>query len=321
MINANLPKMCVLYHFYEANSNYKKNFQHFLTFALNPAVDYFCIIAGEHSVDLPSLPNLTYIHTENKNWDYGGYATALKDHVPTDAYEYFAFINSSVRGPFTSPLSDTSWLDSFISHFTEDVGGVGCAINILPTQSIDSLAFQKEYPQFRAPYSHLQTTAYMLSKKALSVLFDNQFFDTRDSLAKNQVICRYELLLSQLLIHSGLNIKCLLPEYNQIDYREPHQDINPTSYQGDPSVLDGYFGRTVHPYEGMFIKTQRNLYPEHYLDLLTSSMLAQQKPIENFLHLPSEEEILRSKYLWDSQEQWKAIFKKLRKSVKRYWQT
>lgn len=241
--------------------------------------------------------------------------------MPTDAYEYFTFINCSVRGPFISPASNTSWLDSFISHFTEDTGAVGCAINVLSPQSIDSLTFKKEYPQFRPPYSHVQTTAYMLSKRALSILFDHQFFDVRDRLAKNQIICRYELLLSQLLLHNGLNIKSLLPEYNQIDYRELHADISPTSHQGDPSVPDGYFGRTMHPYEGMFVKTQRNLYPEYYLDLLTRSMLAQQKPINNFLELPGEEEILRSKYLWDSQQQWRAIFKKLRKSIKRYWRT
>ncbi len=314
-------KICVLYHFYEANQNYVKNFQHFLTFGIHRSADYFCIIAGEYSVDLPMISNVTYIHSENKNWDYGGYAKALKNHVPIDVYEYFAFINSSVRGPFISPLSDTSWLDSFISHFTEDIGAVGCAINILSPQSIDSLTFEKEYPQFRPPYSHVQTTAYMLSKRALSVLFDRQFFDVRDPLTKSQVICRYELLLSQLLVHSGVNIKCLLPEYNQIDYREPHTDINPTSHQGDPSVPDGYFGRTMHPYESMFVKTQRNLYPEHYLDQLTHSMFIHQKPINNFLRLPKDEEILRSKYLWDSQQQWKAIFKKLRKSVKRYWRS
>lgn len=321
MMIVSSKKICVLYHFYEANQNYVKNFQHFLTFGISNTADYFCIIAGNCSVEPLRLPNVTYIVTENKNWDYGGYAKALKNHVPIDAYEYFAFINSSVRGPFISPLSDTSWLDSFIPHFTEDIGAVGCAINILSPQSIDSLAFKKEYPQLSPPYSHVQTTAYMLSKRALSILFNYQFFDIRDPLAKNQVICRYELLLSQLLIHSGLNIKCLLPEYNQIDYRKTHADINPTSHLGDPSVPDGYFGRTIHPYEGMFVKTQRNLYPEHYLDLLTRSMLAQQKPINNFLHLASEEEILRSKYLWESQEQWKTIFKKLRKSIKRYWRT
>lgn len=321
MINTNPPKICVLYHFYEDNQNYVKNFRHFLTFGIHHSADYFCIIAGKHSLDLPKITNVTYIHSENKNWDYGGYAQALKDHVPTDAYDYFAFINSSVRGPFISPTSDASWLDSFITHFTEDTGAVGCAINILSPQSIDSLNFKKEYPQFRPPYSHVQTTAYMLSKKALSVLFQNQFFNIKDSLTKNQVICRYELLLSQLLVRNGLNIKCLLPEYNQIDYRELHADINPTSHQGDPSAPDGYFGRTMHPYEGMFIKTQRNLYPEHYLDLLARSMLMQHNPLNNFLCLPSEKEILRSKYLWDSQQQWRAILKKLRKSVKGYWRT
>lgn len=321
MMNAASKKICVLYHFHEANPNYVKNFQHFLTFAINRPADYFCIIAGKHTMALPTLPNITYIYTENKNWDYGGYAKVLKEHIRIDDYEYFAFINSSVRGPFVSPASNTSWLNSFITHFKEGVGAVGCAINILPPDSIDSIAFGKQYPQFRAPHSHLQTTAYMLSKEALALLLSQRFFDLKDPLSKNQIIYRYEILLTQSLVHGGFNIKCLLPEYNQIDYREPHANINPTSYQGDPSVPDGYFGRTLHPYEGMFVKTQRNLYPEHYLDQLTISMLAQQRPDNNYLHLPNEKEILRDKYLWDSQEQWRVIFKKLRKSIKGYWRT
>lgn len=321
MITAFGKRFCILYHFYEANQSYVKNFQHFLTFATNIQADFYCVIAGDCSFDLPKINNVHYIFAENKNWDYGGYSLALKEHIDIDSYEYFAFINSSVRGPFISPAINQSWIDSFISLFSDDVGGVGSAIDILPSESAESHYFQERYPQYPTPFSHIQTTAYVLSHKAIKVLISNQFYDISESLSKEEIICRYEILLSQILRDHGLNIKCLLPEYNQIDYRQAHGYINPTSYKGDPTTPDGYFGRTIHPYESVFIKTQRGLYPDYYLDMLTKSMLSGNSSMKSLMDLPNDRQLLRSKYLFDSKEQWKKMTKKLRRSLKRYVRT
>jgi hypothetical protein len=318
MITIFAKRACVLYHFYEANQNYVKNFQHFLTFATNIEADFYCVIAGNCSFDLPTINNVNYIFTENKNWDYGGYAIALKEHITVDSYEYFAFINSSVRGPFIPPVIHQPWIDSFISLFSDHVGGVGSAIDILPSESAESHYFQARYSHYPTPLSHIQTTAYVLSHKAIKVLLANRFYEISENLSKEEIICRYEILLSQILLKNGLNIKCLLPEYNKIDYRQAHNNINPTSYNGDPTTPDGYFGRTIHPYESIFIKTQRGLYPDHYLDMLTKSMLSYNEGIKNLTDLTDDRGLLRAKYIYDSREQLKKILKKLRKSLKRY---
>lgn len=272
MIN---KRLCILYHYYEANSAYRTNLQHFLTFGTHVDADIYCMIAGNCSIELPSLDRLRYIYTENKNWDYGGYAIALNEYIDISAYDYFAFINSSVRGPFIPPNFTSSWVDQFLKYFSADVGIVGCAINILPGASIDAHYFAKHYREHYPPYAHVQSTAYLLSAPAISVLVNNNFYGISCSMSKADIVCHYEIRMSQLLIKNGLNLKCLLPEYNLIDYRRIYSDPNPTSYQGDPSTPDGYFGRSIHPYEGVFIKTQRELYPDYYLDLLTQSMLVE----------------------------------------------
>jgi hypothetical protein len=64
----------------------------------------------------------------------------------------------------------------------------------------------------------------------------------------------------------------MLPEYNKPDYRSLTHEINPSAREGDSGFEHSYFGRTVHPYEAMFIKTSRNTSSETYLSQLAYSM-------------------------------------------------
>jgi hypothetical protein len=64
----------------------------------------------------------------------------------------------------------------------------------------------------------------------------------------------------------------MLPEYNKPDYRSLGHEINPSSREGDSGFEHSYFGRTVHPYEAMFIKTSRNTSSDTYLSQLAYSM-------------------------------------------------
>ena len=66
-------------------------------------------------------------------------------------------------------------------------------------------------------------------------------------------------------------MRSLLPEYREIDYRRPTSDINPTSGEGDPSFQGGYFGRTLHPFETIFVKTNRQIAPEALMVHLASN--------------------------------------------------
>ena len=83
----------------------------------------------------------------------------------------------------------------------------------------------------------------------------------------------YEIVLSQLFLRRSWRIRGLLPEYDALDLNEPHTNPNPaTPRRDDLSYRHAYFGRSLHPYEVIFIKSNRDLHPTFLLDLLTHSM-------------------------------------------------
>ena len=96
-------KTLVVYHYYERDDRYIKNFLHFMLFGYSKEYHYLMVIAGICSVELPNLSNFRVIYTENKNSDYGGYAAAINQNSALiDEFDYFIFINSSVRAVHSS---------------------------------------------------------------------------------------------------------------------------------------------------------------------------------------------------------------------------
>ena len=78
-----------------------------------------CICETVQEIELPVLPsNARYARHANRCYDWGTFGWALQtQHVNTDNYKYFIFLNSSVRGPFlprylpvrTANCPNTSW--------------------------------------------------------------------------------------------------------------------------------------------------------------------------------------------------------------------
>lgn len=264
-------KNLLVYHFFEKDASYRDNFLHFLVFGVVPDLDYVFVISGNYSVDLPDLPNVRYFFTGPKRSDFGGYAQLINEGLDLSSYDHIFFINSSVRGPFVPPHHTQPWFESFVEQFHGDVGLVGSSICTLQEDFRHSINYQARYGG-NPPYSHVQTMAYVLRKEALAKLIAEGFYrDDRDA-TKTLAIEDYEIHLSQLVLKQGWNLRCLLPEFNGIDYRLPHANPNPTSTVGDPNEVLGYFGRSAHPYETIFVKTNRDLYTEAYIDRLSYSM-------------------------------------------------
>jgi hypothetical protein len=261
-------KIAVFFHYFEANATYRDNLVFFLALAYRPELDFFVVISGDCSVALPALDNVRYLYTGNLNNDFGGYVFALGAIAGLDEYDAFVFVNSSVRGPFLAP-AERSWTERFVDALHADVHLVGSSINVLPESSPFTAKFAAlfDYPK---PYSHVQTTAYALSRDALRHLRRIGFYDVHDALPKDEVICRYELRLSQEIKRAGWNLGCLLARYKGVDYRLPHTDPNPTSNQGDPLFRGAYFGANAKPEELVFVKTNRDLFggPRMHWDTL-----------------------------------------------------
>lgn len=279
----------VLYHYYEKDQSYIDNFAHFLRFGYDSNLDYLIVIAGDCSVDLPSLDNIQYLFSENKNFDYGGYCAAIQTLDLWQKYDFYLFINSSVRGPFLPTCCNQEWAKLFIEQLSDEVGIVGAAISFTPSNhSISRLYYEKYGILERNNHflAHVQTTCYAMSRKVLGQLIQLGFYDENKALNKDEAVRDYEIRLSQLILDMSLNLRCMLPEYNWVDYRKAHEDMNPSSREGDSGFERSYFGRSAHPYESIFIKTSRNTFSEDDLMRFAFSMSFYRKLSDCLIHQP-----------------------------------
>ena len=265
----------VIYHYYEKDQSYIDNFLHFIQFAYRPELNYLIVIAGITSIELPQAGNITYFYAKNQNFDYGGYAQAVKDLKFETNYAHFIFVNSSVRGPFLPAHSQKTWANHLFDLYSDGVGIVGTAISLTPSHHAIGKMYHEKYgyaERNKNILAHVQSTCYVLSQAVLCSLIKDGFYDVHGPLSKDETVRDYEMYLSQTLLTQGLNLKCMLPEYNKSDYRSLGHEINPSSREGDSGFEHSYFGRTIHPYEAIFIKTSRNTSSDAYLNQLAYSM-------------------------------------------------
>lgn len=256
-----MSKVAVFFHYFEASKRYRENLVFFLAQAYRKELTYYIIISGGCSVDIPRRSNINVIYVENKNYDYGGYATVLQAiQSKIDQFDLFIFVNSSARGPFSDKNSTEQWYERFSSKMVGDIHLVGSSINIISVDTAHSARFRRRY-NYPEPYSHVQTTAYALTQRALRHLLEIGFYGLEETITKDEVICEYELRLSQEIKKAGWNMAALLEKYNGIDYRRHHGNHNYSTRGGGPLNKGAYFGSSAQPNELMFVKTNRSIFP------------------------------------------------------------
>lgn len=236
-----------LYAYYEKNSEYKKNLSFFLQNGINNASDFVIIISGNCSVRIPKQNNIRVVVRANSGYDFGAWSEGLD--LLNQNYDYYIFINTSVRGPYTT---HQPWQDGFIDMLNDDVKLVGTTINIQTAQ----LPLLKEQGLF-PPYPHVQSQVFAMDYECLMFLRDKVFDKAPNNF--EEAIQLGELAMSNYVLKNNWNINCLLPIYHNQNYRKIDKDINMTSHYGDPSYKNKYFGNTYTPYQVMFIKTNRDL--------------------------------------------------------------
>lgn len=255
-----LQKKCVcFYAYFEKNNMYRENFQHFLIYGLLNTVTYYIIVNGKCTVDIPKRENIHVLYRKNKGYDFGAYSHAIQ-HVQ-EQYDYYFFMNTSVRGPFRT---DRPWTIPFLELFNdgENIQLVGLTINIFPLST-----FTKKYnlqKMFRKnpPFSHVQSMFFCMKPELFQYLQTIHFFDEKKinrMKSIEKVIAEKEIALSQMTLQNGWNINCLLPGYRGQNYRTLAYEINTSSNDGDPWYKDGYYGRSITVDDLNFMKTNRSL--------------------------------------------------------------
>jgi hypothetical protein len=256
-IKSNSNKILVLYCYFEKNINYINNLQLFLKLGLYDECDYLFIINGKISIEIPEKNNIKVLYRKNEDYDFGAYNDALET-ININKYNYYFFINTSVRGPFIPTYVNIKWYEPFINLLIDDIKLVGTSINILDKDTNESNAFYNK-TNFVKPYTHVQTQMFAMTRECLEFLMFSKLFSNNDYNNWSEFIAMKEILMSQLVLKNNWNISCIIPEYQNIDYRLLNNDLNFSSNHGDPNFTNATFGRTVHPYESIFIKINRDL--------------------------------------------------------------
>jgi hypothetical protein len=234
-------KYICLYAYYEKNDDYKNNLDFFLNNGILDYVDYYFIINGNCSINIPEKDNIKIIYKQNIGYDFGAWSHALKKI--NDIYDYYIFINTSVIGPYLEK-NDSDWLQKFLKLFnTNDVKLIGSTINILnpPNQT------------------HVQSMFFILNREALEFLNSKNFFYEEEINNYNfdQLIFDKEIGMSQLILKNNWNINCIVPHFRDLDYRYITENINEPKEITDVVYKYYFFGRSLTPEEMVFYKKKR----------------------------------------------------------------
>jgi hypothetical protein len=262
-------KRAVIYHYFEKDDIYRDNLIFFLNIAVDKDVDYFIYISGTCSINLPNYPNIEYIYIENKNYDFGA-VTSFSNHEKSNDYNSYIYINCSVRGPFVPKYTSVKWHEAFTSKLSKINGLVGSSINFLPVESKDSRYFSEKLNK-PGPFTHVQTTSYALSSACFQLLKNKGFFNLEQKLSHLDIILRYEITLSKILTENGFHICSILP-MNSFDANVNLNYPN-TLRQGNPLRRSAFYGRTITPYENIFIKTNNDQITQRELASYTFTSL------------------------------------------------
>jgi hypothetical protein len=225
-LNTNNKYVC-MYAYYEKNEEYKENLLYFLNHGLLDNIDYYIIINGDYTVNIPEKDNIKIIKRENKGYDFGAWSHCINNYI-NKQYDYYIFINTSVRGPYMSKEDKVSWLDKFILLFNNnDIKIVGTTINVLYEPYFTNV-YKSIFNGEEEPFTHIQSMFFILNNEGFNYILNQNFFNEELINSYNDIlsiIINYEIRLSQLILKNKWNINSILPVLKNIDYRKNKEII------------------------------------------------------------------------------------------------
>jgi hypothetical protein len=247
-------KICCLYAYYEKDNNYKDNFKFFLENAIYDEIDYYLIINGSCSIDIPKKDNIIIFERENKGYDFGAWSNGLSQIKKE--YDYYTFTNTSVKGPYLYNKCE-KWYEPFMRLFNDNVKIVGTTINIHDNNNHDSIDLINLYNKDK-PFTHVQSMFFIIDKEYLDYLNSIDFFNENTINNINNfshLIANYEIGLSQHALIKGWNINCILQPYRNQNYLTLKKNFGDND--SDLYFPNKYFGQTIDPYDVIFYKNNR----------------------------------------------------------------
>lgn len=247
-------RIACIYAYYEKTRDYLDNLAYFLRHGVDDEIDYVFVVNGSCSLRFPERPNIKVILRENSGFDFGGHSAGVAS-LDRD-YDYYVFLNATCRGPFLPPYVRMHWSEPFLDLMNEKVHLCGASIAVqYNTDWIPYFTATHAWP--RQYYPAVESYFFVLSRTGLDIALAAGIFSPRDERGYWDVVFRREIGLSISILSKGYNIDCLIPEMHGVDYRNCFANFNPSHFT--PTGAGSCFGRSLHPYEVVFIKQNRSI--------------------------------------------------------------
>jgi hypothetical protein len=239
-------KTLILYVFNQFNDRVT-NFINKCIFKDNKFDFIFIINDKNFHISILQLPDhIKYILRDNIGFDFGGWSEGLLKNNLYKNYDSFIFINSSVYGPCMENTDTRKWPDILLNGLNyNDIKLFGTTINCMNKPETNS------HVQSMVFCMDINTLEYLISKNIFSIkIFEKNMGDT---------IHNREIRMSREIINNNWNIGCLHTYYNNIDFRFKIHQKSTNYFLGDLCNKNIFFGKTIHPYEILFVKGNRNI--------------------------------------------------------------
>lgn len=228
----------------------------FLEKGLHGGADFVFIFNGETDAAslVPAHPNIQIVHRENKCFDLGGMGEVLRKDDLWKRYKRFITLNASIKGPFLPRYARTAcWSDIFLDRITETVKLVGTTVNCEPSPHVQSMLWATD---------DIGMGILLDPALAHSVPQEDHWGTVDDPVGLSfchetmSAAIHTELGSTRLITSQGYKVDVLMTAFEL----SAGGDIEEYCRVGqfEDVLYDGkYYGSNVHPYETVFLKSNR----------------------------------------------------------------
>eukprot|EP01026_Neomeris_dumetosa_P033245 TRINITY_DN2648_c1_g2_i2.p1 TRINITY_DN2648_c1_g2~~TRINITY_DN2648_c1_g2_i2.p1 ORF type:complete len:379 (-),score=31.30 TRINITY_DN2648_c1_g2_i2:28-1068(-) len=253
-------RILVMYIFSNTDPVYAKNLEFFVREAVrvDDGCDYVFVVQEGEDIPkldpLPTLPrNARYLFHPNEGYDWGTFGWLIMGkRVDIRKYDYFVFVNSSVRGPYLPPYIKkiVRWVDLLLAKLNDRVKLVGPTVNCEGSpKDGDPSGEWRTNP-------HVQSYVMATDRIGMDILIEDgrvlqsyeSFWDT---------IYHSELGASLAIMRAGYNVDSFMMRYQQVNWVDK---VNwACNARTNPSGEYYYDGVSLHPFEVLFVKVKDHL--------------------------------------------------------------
>mgnify|MGYP001174877776 CR=1 FL=1 len=229
---------------------YKENIEYFFNHGeINNDLTKTCFVINGKKDSLGiDFGEKNTLERENTYGDFAGFYHSIKS-FGEDNFDFFIFINDTCRGPFLPDYikSNTSWIDLFLDKIDKRVRLVGPCWNWTDTDR-------------KKGHLHIQSACWGTDRLGIQMLLESRVLKAdynkelglsnfTDKNFKRRYIHWCEIGMSKVIKDNGHKIKpFMMSQYEYPDIQIP---------SGDCQKPNKYYGSTIHPFDAMFLKTNR----------------------------------------------------------------